>query len=80
MFISEQELCDILKISRNRLRVILKEHNNPVYMVKRLGKRVYDERDAFKFIDVIEQERKNRNVIQKIRMFRNSKARGKKNV
>lgn len=80
MFISEQELCDILKISHHRLRIILREHSNPVYMVKRLGKRVYDEKDALKFVDIIEEERAEERVRRKLRMFRNTKAKGNKNV
>ena len=80
MFISEQQLCDMLKVSSKRLRVLMREHNNSVYMVKRLGKRVYDEKDAMNFIDIIEEERKEEKVRQKLRMFRNSKAKGKKNV
>ena len=80
MFISEQQLCDTLKVSSKRLRILMREHNNSVYMVKRLGKRVYDEKDAMNFVDIIEEERKEEKVRQKLRMFRNSKAKGNKNV
>lgn len=56
-YITEQEFCDKLKISWRRLRIILVEHESPVYWVKRCGKRVYDRDEANSFVELIKVER-----------------------
>lgn len=56
-YITQQRFCDMLKISKGRLRILLREHEFPVYEIKRCGRKVYDEKDAIAFVRLIEIER-----------------------
>lgn len=61
-FIAQQQFCDMLKVSKKQLRVILKNHEYPVYEVKRCGNLVYDYKDAVEFTKVYNIERAEKNA------------------
>lgn len=74
-FITQQEFCDMLRISKIRLRRILKEHEYPVYEAKRCGRLVYDEKEAIAFVKIIEIERETAKNNAKIRRWLNKRGR-----
>lgn len=57
MFMTAQEFCDLLSISKQHLSVMLKKYGEPVYKTKRLGRTVYLREDALNFVELIKSER-----------------------
>lgn len=68
-YLPEQRFCDMLKISKARLRILLRNHEYPVYEIKRNGRMVYDEKDAIAFIRLIEIEREASKSMRKARRW-----------
>jgi hypothetical protein len=75
-YITQQEFCDMLRISKMRLRQLLREHEFPVYEVKRCGRLVYDEKEAIAFVKIMDVERTAARNNAKVKRWLNS--RGKK--
>lgn len=79
-YITEQEFCDIMKISKARLRNVLREHENPVYYVKRNGAKSFDKKEAFEFRRIYDVEREESKKTRVLKRWMRSGGYGRKKI